>query len=101
MTMQEKLRIHSEIEAANKAHWTPNLIPYDDKFEYQTAVSELRISLVKIKALADSFAHSFTEGTPEQNQLAVVAAPNTFVGLFAVLSDEVCRAVSLADRIDA
>ena len=78
-----------------------NAIKHEDKFEYETAVSELKLTILEIKAIADAFSHIFIDGTMECNKLAIETDPNMYQFLYRALFDAICKAKEQADAIDA
>ena len=75
-------------------------IQYASKFEYLTAVSELTVQLHKVKAIADAYAHHFIEGTDAMNELALKAAPEMHLYLFTAMTDELFKALQIAESIN-
>lgn len=79
----------------------PNTIKYEDKFEYETAVSELKLTILEIKAIADSFGNQFVDGETDRNKLAIDANPLRYQFLFRALTNAICKAKEQGDEIDA
>ena len=70
-------------------------------FDTDTGISELRIVIHKIWAVARAFDAEFVEGTPEQDSFAVNSSQDRYIHLYSVLSDLISSAVTIADTLDA
>lgn len=77
------------------------IIKHEDKFEYETAVSELKLTILEIKAIADAFSHHFIDGEMSRNKLAIESNPNMYQFLYRALIDAIRKAEEQAAIIDA
>ena len=64
-------------------------------------ISELKNTINSLKAVAVAFARSYTEGTPEQNLLAVQIDPENYCYLFHVITDQICEAKQKVEELEA
>ena len=78
-----------------------NAIKHEDKFEYETAVSELKLTILEIKAISDAFSHHFIEGDMQRNKLAIDSNPDMYQYLYRALINAIFKAKEQADAIDA
>lgn len=61
-------------------------------FEIGTAIDEIVVSSMKCKAVAEAFAHEYTESADTQAITAMIAAnPDGFRCLFSLVFDTVCN----------
>ena len=79
------------------------MIKYEDKFEYETAVSELRLTIQKAKAISDAFSSQFIESGDLRKiiDLGIRANPDMYFFLYNALTDELFRALEIAKTLDA
>ena len=64
-------------------------------------ISELKNTINSLKAVAVAFSRCYTEGTPENNLLAVQIDPENYVYLFHVITDQICEAKQKAEELEA
>ena len=74
-------------------------------FDMTYEISELKNSILTCKAVSDSFFNEYVAGSPENNIVAIQAAPERHVYLYKAISDLLYdvaqRAAALEKKADA
>ena len=69
-----------------------------ENMDIMDQISELKTTICSLKAVAVSFSRSYTEGTPEDNLLAVRIDPENYCYLYHVILNQISEA---KDRVTA
>ena len=78
------------------------LVKYEDQFEYQTTVSEVRITLNKIRSLLIIYGNKYVDAASVKDRItAIMSDPEVQQYLYACLIDEVTEAIKQIDTLDA
>jgi hypothetical protein len=72
-----------------------------ENMDMMDQISELKNTILSLKAVAVSFSRCYTEGTPEANLLAVQIDPENYCYLFHVITDQICEAKQMVEALEA
>ena len=72
-----------------------------DTFELQTQASELKHTVLTLKAISNSFFNQFVVGTERDNIIAVTAQPETYCYLYRAMTDLIFDAQKKAVALEA
>lgn len=72
-----------------------------ENMDIMDQISELKNTILSLKAVANSFHRSYTEGTPEANILAVQIDPENYCYLFHVITDQIYEAKQKVEALEA
>ena len=64
-------------------------------------ISELKNTILSLKAVAASFSHSYTEGMPDSNILSIKVDPDNYTYLFSVILGQICEAKQRVEELNA
>ena len=69
--------------------------------EIMDQISELKLTINSLKAVAVAFARTYTQGLPDANLLAVKVDQETYSDLFRVIVDQISEAKQKAEELEA
>lgn len=72
-----------------------------ENMDMMDQISELKNTILSLKAVAVSFSRCYTEGTPETNLLAVQIDPENYCYLFHVITDQISEAKQKVEALEA
>lgn len=72
-----------------------------ENMDIMDQISELKLTINSLKATATVFARTYTEGTPENNLLAVKTDEEIFSDLFRVITEQIFEAKQQAEALEA
>ena len=70
------------------------------KFDYETMLSEAKITAYKVKAIADAFAHEYVDNVEHTTAAIIETDPESYIYLFTAMHDTLCDVCRRLDELE-